>query len=148
MSNWALPSDITDRWVGPGLPENEDLLTALITDAEAIILAEFPSIQDRIDADTLSEDIVSMVVARMVTRVLRNPDYATYVQQNVGPFNQARNFQGADVDIFLSPEERSLLQPQGRGKAYSVNIGPDATSPTPNILDLVDAVDPVWKLYR
>jgi hypothetical protein len=124
------------------------LLEALINDAEQIILSEFPKIQDRIDDDTLSEDLVVMVVSRMVTRVLRNPDNASYIQQNIGPFNQARNFVGQEVDIFLSQDERNLIQPQGRSKAFSINSGPDAKPPTPNLLDILDDIDPVWKPYR
>jgi hypothetical protein len=68
---WATFEDVRDRWVGSNLPTDADLVTALINDAEAVVLAEYPLIQDRIDAATLPLNLVKMVVVRMVSRVLR-----------------------------------------------------------------------------
>jgi hypothetical protein len=124
---WATFHDVTDRWVGSNKPDSEDQIAALIQDAEAVILAEFPKIQDRIDANTLPIQIVTMVVVRMVTRVLRNPENLTYWQQNTGPFGQGRSF-GADRDIWLTAEERDLLAPKTRGKAFEVDLGANATN--------------------
>lgn len=121
--SWTLPQDILDRWVGANAPTDTDLLTALIADAEAIVLAEYPAIQTRIDANELSADVVVMVVSRMVTRVLRNPDNVSYWQQTTGPFGQARNFGENAVDIWLSAEEKQLLAPKRRGKSYEVDLG-------------------------
>lgn len=137
MSLWATPADITDRWIGAGVPTDESLLGVLINDAEQVILAEFPAIQTRIDDDTLSEDLVVMVVSRMVTRVLRNPDNATYIQQSTGPFGQARNL-GDQIDIFLTADERQLLQPLGRNKAFSFSSAPDMRDPDPVSEEWVD----------
>lgn len=124
---WATFHDVTDRWVGANKPDNEDQIAALIQDAEAVILAEYPKIQDRIDAATLPIQVVTMVVVRMVTRVLRNPENLTYWQQNTGPFGQGRSF-GSDRDIWLTDEERNLLAPKTRGKAFQVDLGANATN--------------------
>ncbi len=121
--SWTLPQDILDRWVGANAPTDTDLLNALIADAEAIVLAEYPAIQTRIDANELSVDVVVMVVSRMVSRVLRNPDNVSYWQQTTGPFGQARNFGENAVDIWLSGEEKQLLAPKRRGKSYEVDLG-------------------------
>lgn len=123
---WATYEDVTARWVGSGAPNDEALVGALIDDAEAVILSEFPRIQERIDADTLPLPTVVMVVVRMVSRVLRNPEGLSYVQQMTGPFQQARNYGSASQDIWLSSEEKEMLAPKKRGKAFEVDLAPNA----------------------
>lgn len=120
--SWATPQDIIDRWVGNDVPTDTDLMNALIADAEAIILSKFPRIQTRIDDDELPEAVVTMVVCRMVSRLLRNPESLTYWQQNTGPFGQGRTF-GSDKDIWLTSEEQEMLAPNKIGKAYEVDQG-------------------------
>jgi hypothetical protein len=124
---WATFQDVTDRWVGQNEPSDEDVVNALIMDAEAVILAEYPGIQGRIDAGTLPLALVTMVVCRMVSRVLRNPENLTYWQQQTGPFGQSRNF-GTASDIWLTGEEEEMLAPKRKGKAFEVNLAPHATS--------------------
>jgi hypothetical protein len=127
--SWATPQDIIDRWVGNDVPTDTDLMEALIADAEAVILSEFPKIQERIDDDELPLAVVTLVVSRMVSRLLRNPENLTYWQQQTGPFGQARNYGGNSSDIWLSDQELTLLAPKKRGKAFEVNQGFDAVSP-------------------
>ena len=124
--SWTTPQDILDRWVGGNAPTDTALLSALISDAEAVILSEFPLIQDRITAATLAEPVVVMVVSRMAARVLRTPDNVSYCQHQTGPFGQARNF-GDSVDIWLTAEEKELLAPKRGGKAFEVDLAPNAT---------------------
>ncbi len=131
---WANFADVTDRWVGSNTPTDEALVESLISDAEAVILAAYPKIQDRIDAETLSLRVVTLVVVRMVHRVLRNPENLSYWQQQTGPFGQARNF-GGGVDIWMTEDEKTLLAPQSRGKAYQVDLAPEAG---------VVGIMPVW----
>lgn len=125
--SWTSPQDITDRWVGGGIPTDADLMQALINDAEAIILSEYPRIQDRIDEEELPLGMLKLVVSRMVSRVLRNPESVSYWQQQTGPFGQARNY-GENVDIWMNEQEKSMLAPKKRGKAYEVNQGSKAVS--------------------
>jgi hypothetical protein len=125
-AHWATFGDVTDRWVGNDAPTDEDLVNKLIHDAEHVILAEYPAIQDRIDAGTLAEDLVTLVVVRMVSRVLRNPENLTYWQQTTGPFGQARNFGSGGSDIFLTEDEKNLLAPKTRGKAFEINQAPNS----------------------
>ena len=110
-----------------------------INDAEAVILAEYPKIQDRIDADELPFNTVVMVQSRMVMRLLRNPENLTYWQQQTGPFGQARNFGTGNADIWLSDNELSLLAPKSRGKAYEVDQGVDAVG---------GSVDYIWLVIK
>lgn len=143
MSTWATPQDVIDRWVGPGAPTDTDQLQALLDDAEAIVLKEYPGIQDRIDGGSLNEDLVTMVVCRMVTRLLRNPEGLTYWQQQTGPFGQARNFGDAGTDIWMTVAERELLRAVSGGKSFAVNLGPNAVSPPYDVN--TDLEDLVWR---
>jgi hypothetical protein len=124
--SWTTFADITDRWVGTDAPIDQTLVETLIDDAEAVILSEYPAIQDRIDDSLLPVNVVKMVVSRMVSRVLRNPESLSYWQQQTGPFGQARNFGSENVDIFLTDDEKNLLAPKRRGKAFEVNQAPNA----------------------
>jgi hypothetical protein len=123
---FATFQDVLDRWVGSDQPTDDNLITALISDAEAIVVATYPGIQARIDSGALSADVVEMVVVRMVTRVLRNPGNLSYWQQATGPFSQGRNFDSETRDVWLKEEEKNLLAPNSRGKAYEVDQGSDA----------------------
>jgi len=132
MAIWTTPADVTARWVGNDVPTDEALVAQLLEDAEAVVLAEFPRIQERIDAGTLPESVVTMVVVRMVSRILRNPEGLSYWQMNTGPFGQAKNFGGAGgADIWLTDNERQLIAPSGKGKAFSFNSAPDMVDPYP-----------------
>lgn len=126
--SWTLYSDVTDRWVGNDpIIQNEELVTALIADAEAIILSEFPKIQDRIDADTLNVAVIKFVVSRQVSRVLRNPENLTYWQQNTGPFGSGKNYgSNGNTDIWLTSEEEELLSVKRGRKAFSIDTAPNA----------------------
>jgi hypothetical protein len=125
--SWATFQDVLDRWVGANAPTDADLVAALISDAEAVILSEYPKIQERITAATLALPVVTMVVCRQVARVLRNPENLTYWQQTTGPFGQARNF-NKESDIWLTADESTMLAPSSRGKAYQTDLAPNSTS--------------------
>lgn len=138
MSTWATTTDVIDRWVGDNAPTDTDQIQLLLDDAEAIILGEYPSIQARIDAGTLSADIVKLVLVRMVTRLMRNPENLTSWQMNAGPFGQNRSF-GQERDIWLTPDELAMLAPNVRGKAFQIDLAPQAIAPV--------IEDTVWKDY-
>ena len=124
---WTTFDDIVDRWIGPGQPTDETLIEALISDAETVVLAEYPRIQERINDESLSINVVKLVVSRVVIRLLRNPESLTYWQQNTGPFGQGRSF--GTKDIWLSADEKMLLAPGNKGKAFSLNLAPNMQDP-------------------
>ncbi len=121
MANWTFPQDIEDRWIGEDFPQNTDLIEALIMDAEIIIKSEYPRIQERIDDNVLDIEVIKFVVARMVSRVLRNPEGLSYIQQSTGPFSQAKNYGGGSVDMWITEQEKDMLAPNQRGKAKSIS---------------------------
>lgn len=127
---WATFEDVVTRWVGAGEPTDEALVEAIIADAEQVILAQYPAIQDRIDAETLPLERVTFVVTQMVSRVLRNPEGLSSWQQQTGPFGQSRVFGTENVGIYLTDNELKMLSPNRKGKAFEVNLAPNMTSGT------------------
>lgn len=121
--NWTTPQDIRERWIGDDVPDNDQLLRALIQDAEAIILSTYPSIQGRVDAAKLSASVITFVTSRMVIRVLRNPDNATYSSTTTGPFTSAKNV--GNVDLWMTEDEEEMLSPITPGKAFSIDLAPN-----------------------
>lgn len=142
--SWTTPKDITDRWVGSDIPNDEDLVQALINDAEAVILAEYPRINERITDGALPLANIQLVVSRMVSRILRNPENLSYWQQQTGPFGQARNFGEGNADIWMSENEKKLLAPKRNGKAFETDQAPNAISPAQDFA-WRDVTWPVWR---
>ena len=143
MSNWTTPQDVIDRWVGNDVPDDTDLLQALIDDAEVVILSVYPGIQTRIDDELLPEAAVTLVTVRMVQRLLRNPEGLNAWQQVTGPFSQQRSF--SDSDIWMTPQEKLMLAPANSGKAYEVDQGFGATAPQTDVFTLYR--DKLWRDY-
>jgi hypothetical protein len=141
--SWTSPQDILDRWVGGSEPTDLDLIQQIINDAESVILAEYPRIDERITDGSLALSTVVMVVSRMAARVLRNPENLSYWQQQTGPFAQGRTY-GEDRDIWLLEKEKQMLAPTSRGKAFEVNQGYAAVSP-PQDFAWRDLTYPVWR---
>lgn len=144
MSTWTTPQDVIDRWVGNDVPDDTDLVQALIDDAEVVILSVYPGIQDRIDAGSLNEAAVTLVTVRMVTRLLRNPEGLNAWQQVTGPFSQQRSF--GDSDIWMTPQEKQMLGPVNVDKAFEIDQGSGARPPLADAFTLYR--DKLWEDYR
>jgi hypothetical protein len=144
---WANASDITGRWVGSGVPTDTALVDALISDAEQIILATYPGIQARIDDDLLPVERVIFVVSQMVTRTLRNPEGLTSWQQSTGPFSQSRSFNSSDgaLGIYMTDNETKLLAPNMAGKAFEIDLAPNAAVPTLYVIAEEEDSSEVWE---
>lgn len=124
---WTDYTDVENRWVGGGFPADEALVTTLIGDAEDTILAEFPTIQDRIDIGDLPLSRVQKVVAKMVMRHLRNPKGHRQTTDGAGPFQQSVTYGGDEPgSIYLNDADRAELAPRTslKGKAFSVEMTP------------------------
>jgi hypothetical protein len=143
MSTWTTPQNVIDRWVGNDVPEDMDLLQALIDDAEVVILSDYPGIQARIDAGTLPQNRITLVTVRMVTRLLKNPEGLSAWQQVTGPFSQQRSF--GDSDVWMTPQEKSMLAPTNSGKAFEVDQGANAHPPIADVFTIY--YDTMWEDY-
>ena len=125
--SWATPEDVTDRWVGPGTPGDEDLIQRWLDDAAVIIRSEVPDIDERLEDENRPPDLATVVFVQcqMVMRCLRNPRGVR--QEGVGPYNTtyAGDRPGSP---WLTQEELALLlgEPaRGRQRAFTVNTTPD-----------------------
>jgi hypothetical protein len=136
---WATYEDVVARWIGSEIPAQHDEATVetLIADAEAIILSEYPALQDRIDDEAIAIELVVFVVCQMVIRTLRNPENLTYWQQQTGPFGQGKNFSSDSLGIYMTDKEVGLLAPRRKGKAFEVDLGWNTPAPQ-------WAVDEIW----
>lgn len=136
---WVEPADVLARWVG-GNPPDEESLAPLIADAEVIIRFNFPTIDERLDAE--EENLLErleFVVSRMVIRAVRNPEGLRSIQDGAGPFQTTRTFGGdepgslwlleEEYDFLLTPEE----QAKRRRKAFTIDPGAHARSGTPHL---------------
>lgn len=124
---WTSFDDVSDRWIGGAMPADEQQVTTLIEDVEDMIAAAFPDIQTRIDDETLPLVRVQKVVARVVTRFLRNPTGQRQVTQGAGPFQQSVTYGGDEPGaLYLTDADKAeLAAPRSlRGKAFSVDLTP------------------------
>lgn len=106
------PADVKGRWLsslGP-FPATDPELQRHVEDANGLILDEFPEIPARITEGTLKKSTVVRVGARMVMRLLHNPDGSRTTQESAGEFSQSRTVAGDTLgEIYLSPQDRDEL---------------------------------------
>lgn len=130
---WVTFDDVLDRWVGEDRPTDLGVVGTLVADAETVIAARFPGIADRITDGVLPVDRVKLVVSRMVTRAIRNPEGVRTRQEGTGPFSGSVTFGGDNPgDMWLTNEEADLLGPDGgrRQRAFTVStIAPTEPGP-------------------
>lgn len=127
---WATSQDVRDRWLAPQpIPASDAQLQILIADAEDVIIREYPDIQSRIDNGDLPLARVVRVVARMVIRVLRNPQGIRQVQQTAGPYQAATTYGGDEPgELYLADEDHADLAPAVR-RAFSIDTTPVEAGP-------------------
>lgn len=118
---WATVQDVRDRWLDGELPYTDEQVQSLVDDAEDVILAEFPTIEQDIAAGTVTTVRVVRVVSRMVARVLRNPDGVRQRQETRGSFTGSVTYGGDNPgELYLSDDDRRDLGGRsGRGRAFS-----------------------------
>lgn len=123
---WATVQDIQDRWLTGELPATDHQIQVLIDDAEDKILTEFPKTPDNMLAGVLREGTVKRVVARMVNRVLRNPEGYRTTQTTTGPFSESNTHGGDNPgEVYLTDDDRrDLSGERTRRRAYTVSTIP------------------------
>ena len=124
---WATVDDIKDRYIGGDLPATDGEIQVLIDDAEDIIRREIPDIEELIDSGEVPENRVRRIIAKMVIRVLRNPDGYRSTNLTSGPFSQGYTWAGDNPgELTLTDEDKDDLMPgMGGQRAYSVDMMPD-----------------------
>lgn len=133
--SWTAPSDVTDAWIGEGVPSGTTKIQKWIDKAEREIRFRVADVQERIDAEAAETpartdllETAKDVVVSMVTRVFRNPEGIRQVNETTGPFTSSRTY-GGDVPGGLGITDDELAKLQGaRGGAFSIDLIP-STSP-------------------
>ena len=124
---WATVDDIKDRYIGGDLPASDAEIQVLIDDAEDIIRREVPDVEDLIESGEIPVNRVRRIVAKMVIRVLRNPDGYRSTNLTSGPFSQGYTWAGDNPgELTLTDEDKDDLMPgMGGQRAYGIDMMPD-----------------------
>lgn len=137
--SWTSPQDVTDAWIGEGVPTDDVSIQNWIDRAERLIRRRVPDLQERLDAEAdeippRAEllDTARDVTVSMVIRVFRNPEgiRQTNSTTTTGPFSDTRmQTYGGDVPggLGLTDDELGALQGASEG-AFSIDLIPE-TSP-------------------
>lgn len=104
---YATPADV-EISLGRDLSASETTqVTGLLERAELIITRRITDLTDRIADDAALEDVVVMVEADVVARVIRNPDGNR--QESIDDYSYTRDPNVAAGYLYLTDEEWALL---------------------------------------
>ena len=117
MADLAAVADVEAVW--RPLTSDEALRAeSLLRFASAVVRRHVPSVDDRITAATLDADLVSGVVATMVTRAMKNPD--GLVARSVEDYTE--RYADARAGLSLTADELALLAPPTAARTSSVRL--------------------------
>lgn len=117
-------ADVESRWVGGDVPATVAQVETLLEDAEDTILGEFPDLTERIEAG-LPPRRVKKVAARMVIRLLRNPEGTRSQMDVAGPFTTNKVFGGEEPGgLYMTDEDRAELGGHKVGGAFTIDTTP------------------------
>lgn len=124
---WATVDDVKDRYIGGDLPATDGEIQTLIDDAEDIIVREIPDVESLVSSGEIPVARVRRIVAKMVIRVLRNPDGYRSTNLTSGPFSQGYTWAGDNPgELTLTDEDKDDLLPGlGGQRAFSVDMMPE-----------------------
>lgn len=93
--------------------------------ASALIRAEFPTIDDRIESGDLDAALVRGVAVSMVRRIVANPNGAKSMSVQIEDYQRqvTLNDETAAAGLFLTADERRILTGR-RSSAYSIRPAP------------------------
>ena len=130
--SWTTAADVTDAWIGEGVPTSAEKIQLWIGKAEREIRFRVPDILARIAAEAAEvvprTDLLEAardVTVSMVTRVFRNPEGIRQANETTGPFTTSRTY-GGDVPggLGLTDDELAKLRGTTSGGAFTVNMIP------------------------
>lgn len=126
MQNLTPADEVKDRWLlEEDFPVPDETLEKLIGDAEDTIEGEFPGLRDKVlrGDDQFPEHRVHKIVARMVLRLLRNPEGVRTIQESTGPWGGSTTLAGDDPgEMYLTDKDRKELRGERTrsGRAFTV----------------------------
>lgn len=96
--------------------DEAQIVSVRLEDAELILKSKIPDLVDRVTAGTLNEDLVVMVEAEAVLRLIRNPD--GYAQETDGNYSYQIDSRVASGRLEILKSEWALLGV--RAGAYTI----------------------------
>lgn len=104
---YAIPSDVSGR-LGRELSADEaTMVAARLADAELIIRSRIPDLDDQITDDKIDVEIVKMIEANSVVRLVRNPN--AYTGETDGNYSYQINWKTATGELEILDNEWALL---------------------------------------
>lgn len=103
----ANPSDVQSRLGRPLTEDETSQVQTLLADAEILIRARVPDLDDQVEASDDFFDIVKYVEASAVVRLIRNPN--GYTSETDGDYTYQINFRLASGSLEITDREWSLL---------------------------------------
>lgn len=120
---YANSTDVSNR-LGRELSDEEaTLVDTRLNDAELLIKSRIPDLDDLIDDGTIDVDIVKMIEANAVVRLVRNPN--AYTGETDGNYSYQINWKTATGELEILDNEWALL---GVGSALFL-IAPKLPTP-------------------
>lgn len=118
MTVAVLPEDVAAGW--RPLSDAEAIVAeAQIGEALVLLGATVP------DLPAKSEDLVKLVVVKMVRRVLKNPEGYRIRNESIDDYTEGGTVDASlsTGELYASPEELRWLGVRGAGRAFEVRLG-------------------------
>jgi hypothetical protein len=124
--DFATVDDVNDRLLGRDLTAAERAkVPALLADASAIMRREVPGLDNPAPPDTAAG-----VCCAMVLRVVTNPEGKR--QQSIDDYSYTIDSARSTGALYLSEDERELLEPRTVGASCAFSIVPAAPACEPD----------------
>lgn len=115
--------DVTARWPSSEAPPLDDgQIDTLIGDAEDLIERQFPDVPARVASGAIPRRRITRVIARMLIRLMRNPEGVRTVQQAGQSYSGSVTYGGDHPgELYLTDEDkRDLTGARTGGRAFAV----------------------------
>ena len=118
MSVAVLPEDVAAGW-RPLTDAEVSVAEAQITEALVLLSAEVPTLAAQ------SEDIVKLVVVKMVRRVLKNPEGFRIRNESIDDYTEGGTVDSSlsTGELYVSSQELKWLGVRGSGRAFEIRLG-------------------------
>lgn len=126
LSPYAVLSDLQARWRNmPTDTATENTAATLLGDASFWVRQWFPTETGLIDAGQQDGTGAKLLVCAMVKRALINADNegVRVASDGMGGMTESRTFSNPDGNLYILPNEMTLMQGGARMKAMSMTMG-------------------------
>lgn len=118
------PDDVIDRWPLDGDPPLDDSqITIQIGDAEDLIERQFPDVPGRLASGSLPRRRITRVIARMIIRLMKNPESVRTIQQSGQSYSGSITLAGDHPgELYLTEDDkRDLIGARSGGRAFAIS---------------------------